>query len=79
MCPTGTTRDTDDLDVSEMRLPDEMYYFDYSSFKFLTRINNISDYYKIGKLLGKGGMGEVRLVTNKKLNYECAMKIIPKA
>lgn len=52
MCHTGTTIDTDTLNVSDLRLPDEMYYFDYSAFKFLTRIDDISDYYKVGKSLG---------------------------
>jgi len=58
MCPTAATFDTDNMSV--LRLPDEMYYFDYSAFKFLTRIDDIGQYYLVGKCLGKGGMGEVR-------------------
>jgi len=60
------------------RLPDDMYLFVYSQFKFLTRIENLNDHYKIGEYIGHGVLGEVRLVTHKLLNHDCAIKIIKK-
>ena len=48
-------------------------------FKSLSLTTDIRSRFAVGKTLGKGSFGEVRLVLNKLTNQQCAMKIVNKA
>ena len=48
-------------------------------FKSLKRTTGITKQFTVGKTLGKGSFGEVRLVTNNITNVTCAMKIVNKS
>lgn len=48
-------------------------------FKSLKGTSSITSQFTVGKTLGKGSFGEVRLCLNKATNVRCAMKIVNKA
>lgn len=57
-----------------------MKQFSIKPSDFITfRYGQVSDHYKIGKLLGEGGQGEVRLCTHKKSGERRAVKMMSKA
>ena len=51
----------------------------FKLFKSLSQTQDIRSNFAVGKTLGKGSFGEVRLVLNKITNQQCAMKIVNKA
>ena len=51
----------------------------FKLFKSLSQTLDIRSNFAVGKTLGKGSFGEVRLVLNKITNQQCAMKIVNKA
>lgn len=50
----------------------------FKEFKGFGKISSIKDKYKIGKVLGKGSFGSVRLCLHRKANIKCAIKMITK-
>lgn len=50
----------------------------FKKFKELRLIENIFDRYQIGKLIGEGQFGQVRLAWHKLANINVAIKIIKK-
>ena len=51
----------------------------FKLFKSLSQTKDIRSKFAVGKTLGKGSFGEVRLVLNKLTNQQCAMKIVNKS
>lgn len=51
----------------------------FKDFKGFKEILNIKDRYKIGKTIGSGSFGQVRLALHRKANVKCAIKIINKS
>ena len=50
----------------------------YNSKKAFKTIENLSDHYKVDKVLGTGSFGSVKLGSNKQSGMPCAIKIITK-
>lgn len=51
----------------------------FRMFKSLKNTNDITANFTLGKQLGKGSFGEVRLCLNKATNVQCAIKIVNKS
>jgi len=52
-----------------------MNFKDFRGFK---NVANIKDRYKIGKVLGEGSFGQVRIALHRQAKIKCAIKIIRK-
>jgi serine/threonine protein kinase len=52
-----------------------MNFKDFRGFK---KIDNIKSRYKIGRVLGQGSFGEVRIALHRQAEVKCAIKIIAK-
>ena len=52
-----------------------MNFKDFRGFKAVT---NIKDRYKIGKVIGEGSFGQVRIGLHRQAHIKCAIKIIKK-
>jgi hypothetical protein len=50
----------------------------FKEYKGFSQIENIKSRYKIGRVLGKGSFGQVRLAIHRKTNIKCAIKMISK-
>ena len=50
----------------------------FKDFKGLKRVSNIKDRYKIGRVLGEGSFGQVRIALHRQADIKCAIKIIRK-
>ena len=48
---------------------------DFRGFKY---VKNIKDRYKIGRVLGEGSFGQVRIAMHRAADIKCAVKIIRK-
>lgn len=44
----------------------------------LRKVSDIRQRYQVGKIIGQGSFGQVRLAVHKQLNLQCAIKIINK-
>lgn len=66
---------TKDSLFSEQRYQHVMSFKD---FKRLKEVENIKDRYKIGRVLGEGSFGQVRIAEHRAANVKCAIKIIRK-
>jgi len=50
----------------------------FKDFKGLKYVENVKDRYKIGRVLGEGSFGQVRIALHRKAGIKCAIKIIRK-
>jgi serine/threonine protein kinase len=50
----------------------------FKDFKGFKKVQNIKDRYKIGRILGEGSFGQVRIAMHRQANIKCAIKIIKK-
>jgi len=50
----------------------------FKEFKGFAKVENIKERYKIGKVLGKGSFGTVRMALHRKGKIKCAIKMISK-
>jgi calcium-dependent protein kinase len=65
----------DSLFSGEQKLQRILNFKDFRGFK---EIQNIKDRYKIGKVLGEGSFGQVRIAMHRQAEVKCAIKIIRK-
>ena len=56
-------------------IEEDEYNIDFSHVKSIKRINDINEFYDIGKFVGKGTQGNVKEVRNKKLDMKLIIKI----
>ena len=61
---------------NEQRYNKVMSFKDFRGFKVVT---NIKDRYKIGRIIGEGSFGQVRLCLHRGANVKGAIKIIHKS
>lgn len=54
------------------------YVLSFKDFKGLKYVENIKDRYKIGRVLGEGSFGQVRIALHRQAEIKCAIKIIRK-
>ena len=67
---------TDDIQFdSDQRLKKILTFKD---FKGLKKVENIKERYKLGRVLGHGSFGEVRIALHRQAGLKCAIKIIKK-
>ena len=50
----------------------------FKDFKGFKQVKNIKDRYKIGRVLGEGSFGQVRIALHRQAEVKCAIKIIRK-
>ena len=50
----------------------------FKDFKGLKKVKNLKERNKIGRVLGEGSFGQVRIGLHRKANLKCAIKIIRK-
>ena len=50
----------------------------FKDFKGFKKVKNVKDRYKIGKILGEGSFGQVRIALHRQANMKCAIKVIRK-
>lgn len=50
----------------------------FKNFKVFGKVDNIKDKYKIGKVIGQGSFGQVRIAMNRHANVKVAIKFIKK-
>ena len=50
----------------------------FKDFKGLKYVENIKERYKIGRVLGEGSFGQVRIALHRLAGVKCAIKIIRK-
>lgn len=63
------------LMFSDARWKHVLNFKDFRAFK---EIGNIKDRYKIGRVLGEGSFGQVRIALHRQADLKCAIKIIRK-
>lgn len=51
----------------------------FKDFKRLKKITNIKDRYRIGRILGEGSFGQVRIAEHRQAGVKCAIKLIQKS
>ena len=61
--------------ASEQKLKHVLNFKDFRGFKF---VKNIKERYKIGRVLGEGSFGQVRIALHRQADIKCAIKIIRK-
>jgi len=54
------------------------HVLNFKDFKGFKKITNIKDRYKIGRVLGEGSFGQVRIAMHRQAQIKCAVKIIKK-
>ena len=54
------------------------HILNYKDFKGFKEVKSIKERYKIGKILGEGSFGQVRVAQHRMANIKCAIKIIKK-
>lgn len=54
------------------------HILNFKDFKRLKKIQNIKDRYRIGRVLGEGSFGQVRIAEHRAAGIKCAVKLIPK-
>ena len=54
------------------------HILNFKDFRGIKKANNIKDRYKIGRVLGEGSFGQVRIAMHRQANYKCAIKVIRK-
>ena len=54
------------------------HILNFKDFKKLKKIENIKDRYRIGRVLGEGSFGQVRIAEHRAAGIKCAIKLIPK-
>ena len=54
------------------------HVLNFKDFRGFKKIKNIKDRYKIGRVLGEGSFGQVRIALQRQANYKCAIKVIRK-
>ena len=65
----------DSFQSAQQRANHVMNFKDFRGFK---RVTNIKDRYKIGRVLGEGSFGQVRIALHRQANVKCAIKIVRK-
>ena len=50
----------------------------FKDFRGFKKITNIKDRYKIGRVLGEGSFGQVRIALHRQADVKCAIKIVRK-
>ena len=65
----------DSLMSSDQRYKHILNFKDFRGFK---KVDNIKDRYKIGRVLGEGSFGQVRIALHRQAEVKCAIKIIRK-
>lgn len=55
-----------------------MHVLNFKDFRGFKKVKNIKDRYKIGRILGEGSFGQVRLAMHRQANVKCAIKVIRK-
>jgi len=74
--PAKTPADASPSNMNnDQKLHKIMTFKDFKGFK---KIDNLKDRYKVGKVLGEGSFGQVRIALHKNANIKCAVKIIKK-
>lgn len=68
-----STRDS--MMSSEQR---NLHVLNFKDFRGFKRTRNIKERYKIGRVLGEGSFGQVRLAMHRQANVKCAIKVIRK-
>jgi len=64
--------------VVESNIDEAQRVLSFKDFKGFHEIENIKDRYKIGKTIGEGSFGQVRLALHKQAKVKCVIKIIQK-
>ena len=54
------------------------YILNFKDFKGFKKVLNIKFRYKIGRVIGEGSFGQVRIALHRQANLKCAIKIIRK-
>ena len=65
----------DNAHTSQEKLSRILNFKDFRGFK---KIDNIKDRYKIGRVLGEGSFGQVRIAMHRQGDIKCAIKMIRK-
>ena len=65
----------DSLSTAEQRHAHVLNFKDFKGFK---KVANVKERYKIGRVLGEGSFGQVRIALHRQANVKCAIKIIRK-
>lgn len=77
-CEDAFTTAKDENTITKSKDSDEEPRFAYGKISSLKKINDLNDYYHIGKTIGTGSYGQVVQAKHKKLELPCAIKIISK-
>lgn len=66
--------------IAQGLTPEQKYHhiLNFKDFKGLKRVNSLKERYKVGRVLGEGSFGQVRIGLHRKAQLKCAIKIIRK-
>lgn len=55
-----------------------MHVLNFKDFRGIKRVKSVKERYKIGRILGEGSFGQVRIAMHRQANVKCAIKVIRK-